>query len=166
LHVLCRTQAAGDTAIAHQADRLVFPLLGEVVDRVHERRGHAVVVLRHHEDEGVGRIDTLAPLPRLRLGVFPQARVVRLGHQRQVDLLEIGHRHLEATMLPGDPLEPLANRQAGAALADARDDDHQSGLAALTSVESHGSTSLLSRSLTATLSPLSYGAISRPPSVW
>ena len=68
----------------------------QVVERVLGGRVVTVVVLGHHEDEGVARGDDLAPAFRVLAGVPAAARVLRLVEQRQADVREVDELSVEA----------------------------------------------------------------------
>ena len=72
LELLHGAQAAGDAAVADEADRLVLPLAVQVVEGVLQRRAERVVVLGHHEHDGVGAIDDRAPLLGVVVLVLPE----------------------------------------------------------------------------------------------
>src|SRR5579871_3819587 len=86
---------SSDAAVAHESRGLVVPLAIEVVDRVLERGGGAVVVFRRHEDVSVEGADLRSPSLRVLVGVPPERRRQRLVEERQlvlgdVDELELG----------------------------------------------------------------------------
>ena len=117
----------GDTAVADEAHRLVLPFPMQVVDRILQWRGEAIVVLGHDEDEGVGRVDHGAPRLGVPVRVAAQAGVVGLVHERQVELGKVHDLDVEPAVRDGALAEPLRDRQPDAAGPRAGDDDHERG---------------------------------------
>ena len=123
LERLHRARARGDAAVGDETDGLVGPLPVQVVDRVLDRRGVAVVVLARDEHEGVGRVDRGAPSSRVLLRVLAQARMVGLVQERQVPLGEVGDLDVEPVVHADALDEPLRDGEARAS-GTGRGDDH------------------------------------------
>src|ERR1700678_3817277 len=123
LELLDRPGPRRDAAVGDEPGGLVLPLLLQVIDRVLDRRRVAVVVLRGDEHDRVGAVDPGAPFVGVAEGVLAQPGMVRLFHQRQPDLGEVGHLDVEPAVGTGSVDEPLGDRLPGPAWADRADDD-------------------------------------------
>src|SRR5687767_700841 len=122
LHHLRRPQSPRDAAVTHQADRLVVPLSDQVVERVQQRRRGAVVVLGHDEDKSIEPGNPRAPGLLVGTLVLTQPRMIALGKERQVDVLEIDYVDVEAAVGAGALGEPVGDRPSYATFAYAGDD--------------------------------------------
>src|SRR6187399_3266165 len=92
------THPTRDATVADKSRRLVGPFVKQVVNRVEQRRGNAVVVFWSDEHERIGRFYNLTPHLRVFVNVFGEPRVLWFVEQRQVELLEIDQRDLEVAM--------------------------------------------------------------------
>jgi hypothetical protein len=97
----------------------------QVVDRVLQRRGERVVVLRHDEHEGVGRVDARAPVPGVLVLVLLEPGVMRFVHQRERQLGQVTDLYVESAVLAREREEPVPDDRAYPAGAGTRDDDLQ-----------------------------------------
>ena len=77
LELLDGARTPCDAAVADEADGLVSPFLGEVIDGVLESRVVAEVVLGCHENERVDALDDPAPLHRVAVDVLVEPRMFR-----------------------------------------------------------------------------------------
>jgi hypothetical protein len=117
---LCGAKSARDAAVTHQPHRLVVPFEEEIVNRVGQCRSGAVVVFRRDKHERVEALDPRAPGLLLIAFVLPQARMIGLGKDRQVDHLQVDVVDLEVPMPPHAIDQPLGHRPADTALPHTR----------------------------------------------
>jgi hypothetical protein len=135
--VLDRAGAA-DAAVADETGRLVVPLGEEEVDRVLQRAGGRVVVLRGDEDEAVEGVDLLGPGQGVRLGVLTHRRRDGLVEVREVEVQEVDELVLGVGALLGDVENPLGDGFAVTARAGAAEDDRDLGHGARSPVRVRG----------------------------
>ena len=107
-------------AVGHDPDRRVGQLVADEVQRELEDPGEAVVVLRRHDQHGVGAVERGEEVPGGRL---PVGGVL----QREVVLGRVQHLDVEGAVRPGTVGDPVAHRGAEAALAVRAEQDDESG---------------------------------------
>ena len=97
----------------------------QVVERVLQRRVVTVVVLRHHEHEGVATSHDLCPAQGVLLGVLSPHRVGGLVKEGEIHLGQIHQLHLEASIAPRNVGHRHRNRVSGAAGSSGTDNNVQ-----------------------------------------
>src|SRR4029077_5775627 len=120
--LLDRARATG-TAIAHEAGSLVVPLAVQKIDRVLERAGDSMVVLRRDENVGIERADLGGPRFGVRLTVLPHYWWNRFVEKRQVEIFDIHEFELGVAALFGGFMDPFRYRLAISIRARASDND-------------------------------------------
>src|SRR2546426_2127552 len=83
-----RAPPAG-AAVADEASGLVVPLAEQKINRVFERAGHAMIILRRDEDIAIKRTDLGGPRLGVRLTVLPHDGRHRLVEERQVEVFDV-----------------------------------------------------------------------------
>ena len=117
LRHLHRAKSTRDSAIADETRRFVSPLARQIVERVEQRRRHAVVVFRGHERKGIGGSDGRAPCLGMRVLILVKARMLGFIEDRQCDLFQVDEGGLELTMALYALDEPIGNRATLASFA-------------------------------------------------
>jgi hypothetical protein len=101
--------AARHAAVTDETGRFVVPLRIEEIDRVLQRAGRRVIVLRRDENETIERSDLRRPLFGVRLRILPQARRQRLVEQRQVVVFDVDELEFGVGALARDFVSPLGD---------------------------------------------------------
>jgi hypothetical protein len=110
-------------AVADEPGRFVVPFGVQVVDRVLERAGYAVVVLGRYEDVAVKGPDLCGPRSSVLPTVLPQRGRYRLVEKGQVEILDIDDLKLRIGAPLGDFVNPAGHGFRLATRTRAADDD-------------------------------------------
>src|SRR6266516_4088532 len=124
--VAARPPRPAGAAVADEASRLVVPLAEQKINRVFERAGHAMIILRRDEDTAIKRTDLGGPCFGVRLTVLPHDGRHRLVEERQVEVFNVHEFELGVGALFRDFVDPFGNGLAVATGPRAPDDDGNS----------------------------------------
>src|SRR5262249_24226575 len=88
---------------------LVVPFVIEVVDRVLERPGGAVIVLGRHEHERIEGFDLLGPLFRVLMRVLAKGGQYRLIEQWEVEVSDVNELDVGIPALFRQAIDPMCD---------------------------------------------------------
>src|SRR6266704_2766900 len=123
--LLDRPRPAG-AAVADEASGLVVPLAEQKINRVFERAGHAMIILRRDEDIAIKRTDLGGPRLGVRLTVLPHDGRHRLVEERQVEVFDVHEFEISVLALLCDFVNPFGHGFAVAPRPRASENDSNS----------------------------------------
>src|SRR5436190_16105299 len=123
--MLDRPRPAG-AAVADEASGLVVPLAEQKINRVFERAGQSMIILRRDEDIASKRTDLGGPRFGVRLTVLPHDGRHRLVEERQVEVFDVHEFELGVGALFRDFVDPFGDGLAVAPRPRASHDDGNS----------------------------------------